>query len=117
MQPSPRSGKKYRVVLKDGTVVDFGGKGYEDYTTHKDPLRMREYVRRHGGVIPKRVMAMKDPVLVHKEMLKVNRSTKENWSPSGSHTPGFWSRWLLWSHPDTKNAKRLVRSLGVGFKE
>jgi hypothetical protein len=41
--------KKFRVTLGDGRKVDFGGRGYTDYTKHKDPLRMRRYVQRHGG--------------------------------------------------------------------
>jgi hypothetical protein len=108
--------KKYRVELADGSVVSFGAKGYEDYTTHKDPIRMRSYVVRHGGVVPKRVLALEDPSEVHGAMLNVAKSTRENWSMSGVRTPGFWSRWLLWSHPDIGQAERMIRKKGVTIK-
>jgi hypothetical protein len=107
MQRSPRKGKKYRVTLPDGTKVDFGGEGYSDYTKHGDALRMREYVRRHGGVIPGETLALTDPSAVHRAMLRVTKSTKENWADP--RTPGFWSRWALWSHPDIQQGFKTAR--------
>ena len=48
---SPRPDKKWvaAVPRSDGTTRDvhFGARGYDDYTTHKDPERMRRYVARH----------------------------------------------------------------------
>jgi hypothetical protein len=49
LKKSPIRDKKYRVTFPNGDHVDFGGKGYTDYTIHKDPMRMRLYVLRHGG--------------------------------------------------------------------
>ena len=51
---SPNRKKKFRAILEDGRTVDFGARGYSDYTKHKTPSRMRSYVLRHGGRIPKR---------------------------------------------------------------
>lgn len=105
---SPKSNKKFRIQFADtGKTVDFGASGYSDYTIHKDPLRMREYVRRHGGQIPKWVLGYDNPSSVQLAMLRVKKSTKENWTDP--HTAGFWSRWLLWSFPSTAAAKKYLR--------
>lgn len=103
---SPVSTKKWRVTLQDGSTVDFGARGYEDYTTHKNSLRMRNYVRRHGGIIPRKLEDEMEPSRVHVGMLKIDKSTKEVWGVrrGGMETPGFWSRWLLWSQPSLAKA-------------
>jgi len=80
---SPKPEKKYRVTFHDGKHVDFGGKGYEDYTTHKNPGRMKRYLARHGKM-------------------------GEKWTVDGIRTAGFWSRWLLWSQPTLEKAKKLM---------
>jgi hypothetical protein len=77
---SPNPKKKYRAIFVDkGKHVDFGAKGYSDYTIHRDKLRMRRYLHRHSGM-------------------------GENWSPSGKYTAGYWSRWLLWNKPSMRSA-------------
>jgi hypothetical protein len=78
LKKSPISHKKFRVVFDDGSHVDFGARGYQDFTQHRDPNRMRLYVIRHRS--------------------------RENWTRSGIRTAGFWSRWLLWSKPDLQKA-------------
>ncbi len=83
LQKSPRSERKWRVTFPDGRHVDFGATGYSDYTIHHNFQRMQRYVRRHRD--------------------------KENWSYAGRYTPGFWSRWLLWSVPSMDGAKRLIK--------
>ena len=115
-----KSKKKYSVRFLDGphkdTIVYFGGKGYSDYTNHGDPARMRRYVRRHGGVVPKSALMEKKPGKIHEKMLRVGRSDKEDWSRKGIATAGFWSRWLLWSQPSMSRAKRyLSERFGVFF--
>ena len=105
---SPNKRKKFRVVLKDGRKVDFGLVGYSDYTKHRNPLRMRAYVSRHAGNVPLSVMKEVDPVKVQKAMLNVTRSNRESWGHDGVATPGFWSRWLLWSHPNLEGAKKII---------
>ena len=101
---SPKKDKKFRVLFEDGKTVDFGQKGFSDYTIHKNPLRMRAYVRRHGGKsIPS------NDTDVHVRMLNVTRSNKENWSAKGIHTAGFWSRWILWSQPTLEGAKKQIK--------
>jgi len=80
LQKSPNPNKKFRVFLDDGRHVDFGAVGYSDFTKHKDPDRMRLYVIRH--------------------------QSREKWGKNGIDTAGFWSRWILWSKPDLKEAIR-----------
>ena len=105
---SPKKDKKFRVILSNGKTVDFGQKGYSDFTLHKTPKRMRSYVQRHGGVIPKTTTDEKDPLEIRKRMLRVTKSDKEDWRRSGLDTAGFWSRWLLWSHPTIPGAARII---------
>ena len=103
---SPKPTKKYRIqFVNTGKTVDFGAKGYSDYTIHKDPARMRLYVQRHGGKVPKNAA----------NLLKVKKSNKENWSDP--HTAGFWSRWLLWSFPNMTASKKHIRdAFGITIK-
>jgi hypothetical protein len=78
---SPLAGKKWRVLIGDHHHVDFGAKGYDDYTMHKDFDRMRLYLTRHRS--------------------------RENWS--NMYTPGFWARWLLWNKPSMKDSIENIR--------
>ena len=80
---SPKAEKKWRVVFENGSHVDFGQKGYSDFTLHKNPERMKLYLQRH-------------------------RRMGETWGKSGTHTAGFWARWLLWSKPNLAEAKKLI---------
>lgn len=75
-----RDPKKYQVTVGDKSIK-FGARGYSNFTVHKDPLRMQRYLIRH--------------------------KKRENWSDPT--TPGFWSRWLLWSEPTLKDAKALIK--------
>ena len=114
--PSPKH--QYRVVFADGKHVDFGGAGYSDYTLHRNPARMRAYVKRHGGVIPKYVRLERNPSEIHRLMARVDTSTKENWQMSGVRTAGFWSRWLLWSYPSMGLARKfMTHRFGIQFHE
>jgi hypothetical protein len=105
---SPDRKKKFRATLENGRIVDFGARGFSDYTKHKTPSRMRSYVLRHGGRIPKRIIAERDPKKIQNLMLTVNMSDKENWKMSGVDTAGFWSRWYLWSFPTINGVKKFM---------
>lgn len=69
--------KKYKVTIHypNGSrkTVQFGAKGYSDYTKHKDTERMNRYDARHRS--------------------------RENWTSSGIDTAGFWAKWILWNKP------------------
>ena len=104
--PSPKH--KFRVIFRTGRYVDFGGRGYSDYTLHKTPERMRLYVQRHGGSIPASVLKESRPGKIQSGMLAVDTSRKELWTAAGVGTAGFWSRWLLWSYPTLDDAKKYI---------
>lgn len=79
LKKSPIRTKKWRVI-GPGYTVDFGARGYSDYTMHKDKLRKQRYIIRHAS--------------------------RENWKDP--KTAGFWSRWLLWEKPSFNAAVRFV---------
>ena len=113
---SPNRKKKFRAILEDGRTVDFGASGYSDYTKHKTPSRMRSYVLRHGGRVPRRTIAERDPNKIQILMLSVNSSDKEDWKISGIDGAGFWSRWYLWSYPDFEGVKKFMsKRFGIKF--
>jgi len=70
--------KKYTAFLYiDGKYVrlwHFGAMGYEDFTTHRDPIRKKRYIARHSN----------------EDYSQIN--------------PGSLSRYLLWEYPDSKKA-------------
>ena len=83
--PSPNPKKKWRVLIEyDGKEknVDFGAKGYEDYTQHKDPKRRELYIKRHSGM-------------------------GEDWNDP--LTAGFWSRWLLWEKETIQESLKYIK--------
>jgi hypothetical protein len=113
---SPDRKKKFRAILEDGKTVDFGARGYSDYTKHKTPSRMRSYVLRHGGRIPKRIIAERDPKRIQTLMLGVNSSDREEWKITGIDSAGFWSRWYLWSYPDFDSVRKFMsKRFGIKF--
>tara|TARA_R110002073_G_scaffold57237_2_gene145634 strand:- start:26 stop:325 length:300 start_codon:yes stop_codon:yes gene_type:complete len=79
-----RGPKKFRVTFENGRKVEFGAKGYSDYTLHGDYARMQRYLIRH--------------------------KKREDWTKGGINTAGFWSRWLLWSKPSLKGAIKLIEN-------
>ena len=81
IEKSPNASKKYRVTFHNGKHVDFGGKGYEDYTMHKDHERRKKYIIRH--------------------------QKREDWKDP--YTAGFWSRWLLWEKPTLKSSAQFIQ--------
>ena len=105
---SPDPKKKFRAILEDGRTVDFGASGYSDYTKHKNPSRMRSYVLRHGGQIPKSIIAERNPAMIHRMMRGIDKSDKEDWKMSGIGGAGFWSRWYLWSQPNFGDVNRFM---------
>ena len=85
---SPLLSKKMRVHFPDGRHVDFGARGYSDYTMHKDPVRRTAYLKRHV--------------------------VREDWTDM--YTSGFWARWLLWEKPTLKEAKAyMARRFSIQF--
>ena len=113
---SPNPKKKIRATLEDGRTVDFGARGYSDYTKHNNPSRMRSYVLRHGGQIPKSTIAERSPKKIQNRMLAVTLSDKEDWKMSGINSAGFWSRWYLWSFPSFREVEKFMsKKFGLVF--
>ncbi len=79
IKKSPKKDKKLRASFcKNGKIrhVDFGAKGYSDYTIHKTPSRKRRYIQRHRS--------------------------RENWKdPMGR---GTLSLYVLWNKPSLKKS-------------
>jgi hypothetical protein len=44
---SPRKEKKWRAIFPDGKHIDFGARGYQDFTQHHDESRKKNYLTRH----------------------------------------------------------------------
>jgi hypothetical protein len=71
--------KSKKWSLSDGNKrINFGAKGYEDYTIHKDPERKQRYIDRHK---------LKEESL---------------WTHTKDHlmTPSYLSRYILWEKPN-----------------
>ena len=80
---SDKKDKKYKVYLFDNAknktkIINFGQKGYEDYTIHKNELRKQNYISRH--------------------------KKNEDWN--NPFTAGFWAYNLLWNKKTIKESIR-----------
>jgi hypothetical protein len=89
---SARPGKKWTAqgTTRSGrrVTVQFGARGYQDYTQHGDAQRRARYLTRHRA--------------------------RESWGAAGIGTAGFWSRWLLWNRPTVRaSAADISRRFGV----
>jgi hypothetical protein len=105
------SGKhKWCVLIDDRTSTCFGQQGAEDFTIHKDESRKRNYISRHAGNL---TGGEKTPPFVgnmtQDDGYPEDNHGRENWNvQNGLNKAGFWSRWLLWSFPDIKEAKQFM---------
>ena len=126
---SPRDSKKHRVTFdEDGSHVDFGQRGAEDFTTHHDSARMIRYLVRHRGHPMHPSLRILSPTpnavqralkVVHSLPNAVGAQEKWGYDETGApvteeeldravRTAGFWSRWLLWSKPSMREAIALM---------
>jgi len=80
LEKSKLKSKKWTIITPSGKKINFGAKGYSDYTIHKDSDRKERYISRH--------------------------KSQENWKKSGINTAGFWARWLLWNQPTLEGSIR-----------
>ena len=78
IKPSTRKNKRY-VVVMEGMSHHFDSKAYDNYTDHGNDKQKASYLARHKA--------------------------REDWTKTGIHSAGFWSRWLLW------NKKSLAKSV------
>ena len=71
IKPSSREDKRYVVIMTKGNMKHhFGSKNYQNYTDHGSDKRKASHLARHKA--------------------------REDWTASGIHAAGFWSRWSLW---------------------
>lgn len=85
--PTPSSEKKYKLVatFDNGKSVQFGGKGYMDYTL---------YYARNGPEVAKK-----------KRAAYISRHrVRENWKDPTSR--GALSRYILWEYPTIQEATK-----------
>lgn len=51
---APKGSKKKKRVLAckgdEKKIIEFGARGYSDYTKHEDPERRKNYHKRHGAI-------------------------------------------------------------------
>jgi len=79
IKKSPKADKKLVATFsRDGKTFSrhFGSKGYQDFTTHKDPERKKRYENRH--------------------------KSRENWNDPT--TPGALSKYILWNKPSLRSS-------------
>ena len=85
-------GKRYSVVNPDGKRINFGAEGGSTFIDHKDEKKKKAWIARHS---------------------KMN----ENWTYSGRDTAGFWSRYLLWSADNLRDAIKYIKNrFGIEVK-
>ena len=77
LKKSDKPNKKFVILMNDGKMKHyFGQAGAKDFTLHDPQIRdsrKRAYIQRH--------------------------KSREDWTKSGIHTSGFWSKHLLWNKP------------------
>lgn len=88
LDKSPLSTKKWRVIFPNKKHIDFGAKGYEDYTIHHDEERKKRYIQRH--------------------------QKNEDWNDIFSR--GAWSRFLLWEYKNLGSAiKNIEKKFNINI--
>ena len=101
--PSPSVAHKYRVILPDKRAIDFGDKSIRHYIDHRNPVVMRKHLIERGAILPDKLQIESEPIEIHRQMLTVDKSSKEDWE--NFYTREYWDRWLLWSYPTIEKAK------------
>ena len=71
--PATNNKNKFFIITNQGKKVNFGAKGYEDFTIHKDEKRKLRYIARHKP------------------------REQDNWN--NPNTKSYWSLRLLWNKP------------------
>ena len=114
LQPSPSITHKLRVILPSKRVIDFGERGVQYYTDHGNPRIMRAQLLRKGAIIPKELRVERNQSQIHREMLQIKESSKEDWEDFFRNE--YWERWLLYTYPDINKAKLyMTMSQGILF--
>jgi hypothetical protein len=114
LKPSPSIAHKYRVTLPSKRTIDFGERGVQYYPDHGNPRIMRAQLLRKGAIIPKELRIERDQSQIHREMLQIKESSKEDWEDF--FRAEYWERWVLHTYPDINKAKLyMTMSQGILF--
>jgi|TARA_B110000967_G_scaffold151091_1_gene155119 hypothetical protein len=114
LTPSPSIAHKYRVILPNKRAIDFGEKRIEHYPDHGNARLMRAHLLRKGAIIPKELRIERDQSQIHRGMLKIKESSKEDWDDF--FRGEYWERWLLYTYTDINKAKLyMTMSQGILF--
>jgi len=103
LTPSLSRVHKYRVILPNKRSINFGQVGVEDYTDHHDSRRMRTHLIEKGAIIPETLRLETDVHEIHRGMLMIDHSAREDWDDW--YSSEYWERWMLWSYPNVDHAK------------
>ena len=113
LQPSPSVTHRYRVTLPNQRTIDFGDRGLKYYPDHGNPRIMRAQLLRKGAIIPKELRVERDPGEIHRGMLRIKESSKEDWEDF--FRAEYWER-ILHTHTSVTKAKlSMVMSHGILF--
>jgi hypothetical protein len=75
---------------------------------------MRAQLLRKGAIIPKELRIERDQSQIHREMLQIKESSKEDWEDF--FRAEYWERWVLHTYPDINKAKLyMTMSRGILF--
>ena len=114
LKPSPSVIHKYRVILPNKRIIDFGERGVQQYPDHGNPRLMRAQLLRKGAIIPKELRIETEQYEIHKGMLKIKESSKEDWEDF--FQAEYWERWVLHTYPNVDKAKLyMTMSQGILF--
>ena len=114
LKPSPSVTHKYRVILPNKRIIDFGERGVQQYPDHGNPRLMRAQLLRKGAIIPKELRIETEQYEIHKGMLKIKESSKEDWEDF--FQAEYWERWVLHTYPNVDKAKLyMTMSQGILF--
>lgn len=96
IKSSTRKNKRFQAALynHDNKIIKtvhfgFPNPTYGTFLDHQDEGYKNAYIKRHAP--------------------------NEEWTEKGIETAGFWSRWLLWSKPNIKEAMREVKKQSNGL--
>ena len=90
--PATAKGKRYSVVSPEGKRTNFGSDVGQTFIDHKDEKKKKAWIARHS-------------------------KAGENWEYSGRDTAGFWSKHLLWSADNMRDAIKYIKNrFGIEVK-
>tara|TARA_R110000765_G_scaffold421566_1_gene527819 strand:- start:1901 stop:2242 length:342 start_codon:yes stop_codon:yes gene_type:complete len=98
LKKSNKKNKKFMIIMDDNMIHHFGDSRYKDYTIYSKELIPDDAYKKKLAYIAR-----------HKK--------NEDWTKTGIHTSGFWSRWVLWNEPTILNSiKDIEKRFNIKIK-